>query len=244
MKDNFSQVADAYARFRPEYPAELYNYLCTLVPGRYAAWDCATGNGQVAAQLAAFFDTVFATDISSEQLAKAPQKANIIYKTEAAEQSGFADHSFDLVTVAQAIHWFDFDAFYREVKRTLKPDGVFAAIGYGLLSAGDDACNSLIRHFYEVTLNGYWDIERSFIDAHYRTIPFPFAELTPPAFHMAYKWNKEQLLGYLGTWSAVQHYRRQQQQDPLESFAYELNKVWPNEEMIGIQFPLLLRVGK
>jgi ubiquinone/menaquinone biosynthesis C-methylase UbiE len=244
MKDNFSQIAGDYARFRPEYPEALFAYLQSLLTEKQAAWDCATGNGQVALQLASFIEEVYATDISSEQLSKAPARPNIHYKTEAAEQSGFPDHIFDLVTVAQAIHWFDFDAFYKEVKRTLKPGGIFAVIGYGLMETGNPDYDRLIQHFYTVTLNGYWDIERRFIDEHYQTIPFPFEELEAPAFRMEYSWNQAQLLGYLGTWSAVQHYRKATAQDPLLALAHELEKIGKPEDMIDIRFRLLLRLGK
>ena len=133
MKDNFSSHSKAYAQFRPHYPKELFDHLLTFVNSKNTAWDCGTGNGQVAGVLADYFTEVYATDISQQQLNEAVRKNNIHYSVQPAEGTGFTDHRFDLITVAQAIHWFRFDPFYAEAKRTLQPGGLLAVIGYGLL---------------------------------------------------------------------------------------------------------------
>src|SRR4030095_11116914 len=138
MKDNFATQSDQYVKFRPTYPDELYQFLLPLVKTKDAAWDCGTGNGQVAQELSKHFKKVYATDISEKQIKNAIQRENIFYKVESAERTSFPDKSFDLITVAQAIHWFDFGAFYKEVERTIKPNGVLAVIGYGLLSIDED----------------------------------------------------------------------------------------------------------
>jgi ubiquinone/menaquinone biosynthesis C-methylase UbiE len=147
MKDNFSTQATQYAKFRPTYPQGLYDFINSEVKNKALAWDCATGNGQIAVQLAQTFEQVVATDISEKQLANAPQKNNITYKVEPAEKTTFKDHSVDLITVGQAIHWFNFGQFFDEVRRILKPDGLFIAVGYELMKI-NPAIDILIDNFY------------------------------------------------------------------------------------------------
>lgn len=180
MKDNFSAQASAYARFRPTYPPELIAELVALAPARQAAWDCATGNGQVAYALAEYFEEVLATDISAKQLAQARQHPRIQYQLEPAEKCSAPDQSFDLIVVAQAIHWFDFEGFYAEVRRVLRPGGVLALVGYGVFSTENAALNAVIDHFYREITGPYWDPERRHIDEEYRTILFPFEQITMP----------------------------------------------------------------
>jgi len=243
MKDNFSAQAGLYAAFRPKYPKALYDFLYTRVKHFSTALDVATGNGQVAEVLSQRFTTVYATDISEKQLSYAPQKDNIVYKVEAAEHTSFPDACFDLITVAQAIHWFNFDAFFKEVKRILKPGAIFAAIGYGVMNVNDQV-DPWLNHVYHDVTGPYWDKERSHIEEGYRTIPFPFKLLETPGFAMEYKWSKEQFIGYLNTWSAVQHYIRQRQAHPFtEALLKQLDDVWPEGVTNSIRFPLLLKVG-
>lgn len=240
--DHFSARAEAYSRFRPTYPPALFNWLKSLLKQCDQAWDCGTGNGQVARVLSGFFRQVQATDISDSQLKHAFQAPNICYSRQAAEQTSFPDDFFDLITVAQAIHWFDFVAFYKEVNRTLKPDGVLAVLGYGLLVT-DEKTDALLNLFYLGTLGPYWDAERKYIDEHYKTIPFPFREITPPAFPMEYDWTPEQFTGFLSSWSALLHLIKATGTDPLPAFHQELLKIWPAGEVRKVRFPLLLRVG-
>ena len=56
FKDHFSKQAADYAKFRPSYPREMFEYLGTITATRQLAWDCATGNGQAAVELATAFD--------------------------------------------------------------------------------------------------------------------------------------------------------------------------------------------
>jgi len=244
MKDNFSKVANLYSQFRPSYPAELYDFLIPLVPSLKKAWDAGTGNGQVAAKLSDYFEKVFATDLSEKQLKNAIIKENVFYKVEKAEATSFPDKEFNLVTVAQAIHWFDFSKFYAEVKRTLKPDGVLAVIGYGICTI-DDETDKIIDHLYSHILESYWDKERRFIDEHYKTIPFPFNEIPAPEFKSAYDWSQEQLIGFLNSWSAVQHYKdRNNEKNPLDEICDDLKSRWTQNEKKKVSFPVFLRVGK
>lgn len=243
MKDNFSSQAQLYVSFRPHYPPALYEYLLLHVKHFETAFDAATGNGQVAAILATKFKEVHATDISEKQLAYAPQLPNVFYKTEKAEQTSFADSYFDLVTVAQAIHWFDFEQFYAEVKRILKPGGLFAAIGYSLVRT-NRKIDAWTDHFYQNITGPYWDKERKYIDEAYATIPFPFNEIAGPSLTMEYQWSKDQFIGYLTTWSAVQHYIKAKNTHPLtDELLQQLNNVWPQGTLQTVRFPLLLRAG-
>jgi ubiquinone/menaquinone biosynthesis C-methylase UbiE len=121
MKDNFSQQAASYAQFRPGYPKALFEWLCNQVINRRSALDSGTGNGQVAVQLADYFEEVWATDISEKQLSHTV-KENIHYKKEAGEKTDFSDNQFDLLTVAQAIHWYQFDLFYPKQSEFSNPE--------------------------------------------------------------------------------------------------------------------------
>lgn len=243
MKDNFSLHADQYAKFRPNYPQELYDFLLTLTASRQSAWDCATGNGQVAAELAKYFATVYATDLSEKQIENATRLPNIIYKVELSEQTSFPDNFFDLITVAQAIHWFNFNDFYREVNRTIKPDGIIAVIGYVLLHI-DAETDKIISKLYHTILAAYWDKERKYIDENYSTIPFPFAEVKAPVLHHTLEWTYDQLLGYLQTWSAVQHFIKTNNTNPVDLIHEDLKQAWKESATKKIKFPLLLRIGR
>jgi SAM-dependent methyltransferase len=242
VKDNFSRQAGLYARYRPDYPPELIRHLLGAVPGRARAWDCGTGNGQFAALLAPHFGEVAATDISSAQLAHAAQAANIAYSVSPAESAPFPDAHFDLVVAAQALHWFDFDVFYPEVTRVLKPDGRFAAAGYGRCRLGGGLDPALLK-FYTDVIGPYWDAERRHVDERYRTIPFPFREIPAPEFIAVRRWTIAEFLGYVSTWSAVQHYIRERGSDPLDLLRDALAPGWPPSGALDVQFSFFLRIG-
>lgn len=241
MKDNFSTASDKYAQFRPTYPPELFSFLRKLSPTRHRAWDCGTGNGQVAGELADFFEEVRATDISVNQLSQAIQKPNISYTKQAAEKTNFPDEHFDLITVAQAVHWFDFDMFYAEAKRLLKKKALIAVFGYGLFRSNAET-DEVIQHFYENVIGPYWDSERRYLDEKYETIPFPFDELEPPKFEINSRWTLERLIGYLKTWSAVKHYEKQEGKNPVVLIEEDLKRTFG--EVGEIRFPVLMRVGR
>jgi SAM-dependent methyltransferase len=241
MKDNFSRQSADYASFRPDYPEALYTFLLSHMAERDLAWDCGTGNGQVAVVLARHFRAVWATDISARQLEHAPQRPNIRYVQEPANRCGLPDQSCDLVAVAQAAHWFDLPAFYTEVDRVLKPGGLLAIWGYGLLHTGNAGLDQAIERFYTETVGPYWDPERQHIDHAYRSLPFPHPELATEIFHIRRRWTPSDLLAYIGTWSAVQHYRREKGSDPMAILAEELRGVSPDP--LDVVFPVFMRAG-
>jgi ubiquinone/menaquinone biosynthesis C-methylase UbiE len=240
--DNFSAQAKAYARFRPHYPDEMIRFIVSQCSGDETALDVATGNGQVAVALSAHFHRVFATDISAKQLENATRPDNVEYRMEPAESTSFEDRQFDLVTVAQAIHWFDFDQFYSEVYRILKPNGIVAVMGYGLLKT-NPGTDIILDYFYNSVVGPYWDRQRRYIDEEYRTIPFPFDEIEAPGFENGFTWTFEELKGYLETWSAVQHYIKAKHNNPVSIVADALAASWERSDK-RVRFPLLLRLGK
>jgi len=243
MKDNFSSQSDMYAKYRPTYPSAFFSYLNTLVPVKQRAWDCGTGNGQVAFALAETFEKVFATDMSQAQIDHAAQANNINYSVQPAEHTNFEDNQFDLIIVAQAIHWFDFDKFYTEVKRTAKENALICVTGYGRIMISE-AIDALITDFYTRVIGKYWDKERRYIDENYETIPFPFEEIEAPAFENKLSWTLEHLIGYLNTWSAVKHFIQQNGYNPIDALHEALMDHWEPGQIREVTFPLLLRIGR
>ena len=245
FKDHFSKRAAQYAAYRPSYPAALFAYLAECCPARRAVWDCACGNGQATLGLAERFDSVIATDASPQQVAAAPARDNVTYRVAPAEDSGIESSSLDLVTVAQALHWFNLDDFYREVERVLKPSGILAVWTYGVLHVDDAAADALIQEFYYDTVGPYWPPERRFVEDGYRSLAFPFVEISPPALNMEVLWERAHLLGYLRTWSATGRYVAERHVDPVAQLEERLAKVWPDaQDRRKVTWPLALRVGQ
>lgn len=243
FKDLFSKQAGEYARYRPTYPASLFEYVAGLAGAHELAWDCGTGNGQAARGLAPFFKNVIATDPSESQLAQAPSIPNVEYRVARAETAELADRSVDLVTVAQALHWFQVDRFYEEVKRVLKPGGAIAVWSYALGKVSPEI-DPLLEAYYHDIIGKYWEPERRLVDSAYRTLPFPFAEIEPPDLAIAHDWDLDRLLGYLYSWSATQTAIQRTGKNPLEDFAADLGRVWGDRATKRrVTWPLALRAG-
>ncbi len=242
MKDNFSHQADVYAQYRPGYPKELFEYILGFVKEKDLAWDCGTGNGQSALQLSGYFKKIFATDISQKQLNNAAAKENIIYALEPAEKTSLTDKTVDLITVAQAIHWFKFDAFYAEVKRVAKPGAVMAGWTYSLLKISGEI-DKIINEYHFFTLEKYWDPERKYVDDGYATIPFPFTEIKTPPFTIEVNWSLKDLEGYLNTWSALQKFIAVNSYSPVKDIIERIRPHWGNGEKRKMIFPVHLRLG-
>ena len=246
FSDHFSSLANDYAAFRPTYPAELVASVAALAPSRALAWDCATGNGQSALLLADHFERVLATDASESQLALAKPHPRVEYRVALAERSGLADASVDLVTIAQALHWFDVPRTFAEINRVLKPRGVVAAWCYHLAKV-DAAIDPVVWEFYDGRVGPFWPTERKHIAAEYRDFEFPFAEfgdLDARPWCMRATLTRERFLGYVATWSAVEQAREQQKVDPLPELARALEAVWPANEPRDVRWPMGLRIGR
>lgn len=244
FKDHFSDHAAIYREARPTYPPELFAWLAQQAPDRELAWDCGCGNGQATVALAEHFTRVIGTDPSANQIAGAEPRAKVDYRIEPAERSSLADASVSLVSVAQALHWFDFDAFYAEVRRVLKPRGVFAAWTYA--DCRVDAAVDKVKDKLYVDLTGpYWPPERAYVDAGYRTLPFPFVEIVAPEFSMIAQWDVEHFLAYLRTWSATQRYIKAKGEDPVTMIESELRAAWGDPAQVReVRWLFHLRVGR
>lgn len=243
MIDNFSTKSDLYAKYRPSYPAELFEFINSLVANKERAWDCGTGTGLLASELAKTFKEVYATDISQSQLDNAVRADNIFYSLQPSEKTNFKNNQFDVITVAQAIHWFDFDKFYDEVRRVAKKDSILCVAGYAIIRISDEIDN-LIDEFFHKVLGQYWDKERKYLDEHYRYIPFPFEEIQTPEYENKLKWTMEHFIGYLNTWSAVRHFIKDKGFNPVDDLIPEISKNWGDKDEKDVRFPILLRIGR
>jgi ubiquinone/menaquinone biosynthesis C-methylase UbiE len=243
--DHFGSVAGAYAHFRPTYPPPLFDWLAAVTPGRHRAWDCATGTGQAAVALAGHFREVVATDASAAQLAAASPHPGVHYRLAAAESSGLEAASLDLVTVAQAVHWFDRPRFFREVERVLRPGGMLAIWSYGIPQLEGGAADALLQHFYGDVVGPYWPAEKALVESGYRDLVLPFESLPTPSFAMEAAWSLEQVLGYCASWSASARYRAALGSDPIERLRPALAAVW-GEAAQGrrIHWPLTLKASR
>jgi ubiquinone/menaquinone biosynthesis C-methylase UbiE len=241
----FATVAREYANFRPGYPPELFAWLARSCTGRDAAWDCGCGSGQASTALAEHFDVVHATDISPEQITAAAAHPRVKYSVAPAESSGLAAASVDLVTVAQSLHWFEVEAFYREARRVAKPGALLAVWTYPRPEFVDPALDRVFLDFYTHVVGPCWPPQRRHVESHYRTLPFPFDELPHPSFGLELQWVFEQVMGYVSSWSATARYRAQKGTDPVPLLRDALRPVWPGEDgTAALRMPLVLRAGK
>jgi SAM-dependent methyltransferase len=242
FKDHFSKQAAGYAKFRPRYPQELFDYLGSIAPSRRLAWDCATGNGQAAIGLASVFDRVIATDASGKQISNAQSYESVEYRVAPAENSVIESETIDLIMVAQALHWFDLDRFYPEALRVLKPDGVLAASAYNLLHI-ETAIDEVVNRYYHEVVGPFWPPERRLVEQ-FADLPFPFQEIDPPKFEMTASWDLDHLVGYLRTWSSTQRFIAAKASDPLGVIKDDLHKKWGKPEQIrSVTWPLIVRIG-
>lgn len=244
FKDHFSQLAASYAAFRPTQPAAVIAYAASLARRRQLAWDCGTGNGQAARGLVEYFARVIATDASEAQIAHASPHPKVEYRVASAEASRLDAQTIDLVTVAQALHWFDLAGFYREVKRVMVPGGAIAVWAYGDARADEPAVDRVLREFTRGLLGPYWPPERRILDAGFRTIPFPFREVTPPDFTLEQQWTLPELLGYLRTWSATAVYAAETGHDPVTEWTSAFATAWGDDASRQlIRWPMSVRAG-
>lgn len=240
----FSQGGQSYADYRPSYPQQLAQYLSTLVTAHELAVDVGCGNGQLSQLLAHHFNRVTAFDSSADQLKYIKAAANISYGCARAEALPLADNCASLITVAQAVHWFDLPAFYQEVKRVASDNAVLALISYGVLHLDTDL-NDCFEDFYYKQIYSYWPPARKLVDTAYATIDFPFIELPPPSLTIELDWQLHEFLGYISTWSAIRRASATGQTAVLHNFATRLAKLWgPPSNKRKIVWPLNMRIGR
>ena len=242
--DHFSGVSAAYAAFRPRYPDALFEFLAREAPARDEAWDAGTGSGQAAVGLARHFSHVVATDASNAQIEHATPHSRVTYRVAPAEASGLDGQSVDLVTVAQAVHWFDRERFWNEVRRVSRPRGVIAVWTYALLEIAPDI-DAIVRRFYQGIVGPFWPPERRLTEQRYRTIEFPFAEFTAPDFVIEQPMTLDDVAGYVRTWSATRAFVRHHRQDPVDGLVAELAHAWraPQQTRL-VRWPVAMRIGR
>ena len=240
FKDHFSEQSAQYANYRPQYPVELFQFLVDQCRRRELAWDCATGSGQAAVALGEFFVSVIAADASDTQIACAIPHANVSYRVATAEASGLDDASVDVLTVGQALHWFDRERFYAEAGRVLAPGGLLAAWCYDLCHVTDE-CDAVVNELCSDIVNEFWPPERRLIEERYAGIAMPAAEIEVPRFNIYADWAVDDMLGYLRTWSACSRYRKAHACDPVTLIAGKLHDAWGTGSR-PVRWPLTLRV--
>jgi SAM-dependent methyltransferase len=244
FKDHFSQSAAGYAAYRPTYPIELIKFLADTAAQKELAWDCGCGSGQLSTLLAEEFAHVYATDASAKQIENAIHNPQVRYACAPAETSGLDDQVADLIVAAQAAHWFDLPAFYREVRRVGRPGSVIALVSYGIVKI-DEQLDSIIGRFYWDVIGAYWPPERKHVEDGYNSLDFPFGEIQAPDMAMSASWTLPDFIGYVNTWSAVAAMERAIGPEPRERFSYDLGEAWgPADEKRTIRWPLSFRVGK
>jgi SAM-dependent methyltransferase len=246
----FSTVAREYANLRPGYPPELFAWLARNCVARRAVWDCGCGSGQASTALADHFDRVHATDVAPEQIAAAKAHPRVTYTVASAERSGLPAASVDLVTVAQALHWFDVEVFYAEARRVSRPGALLAVWTYPRPEFIDPRLDRAFVDFYVDVVGPYWPPERRHVDSHYETLPAPQRELgfevvPHPAFGLDLHWSLEQVLGYVSSWSATARYKKQKGTDPVPLLRATLAPLWPGEgAIVSLRMPLGMRVAR
>jgi SAM-dependent methyltransferase len=244
FKDHFSSHAAAYAAYRPAYPAALASWLATIAPAPETALDVGCGSGQLSVLLAGHFETVIATDPSTRQIDSAAAHPRIDYRVAPAEASGLPDASIDLLTAAQAAHWFDLPAFFAEARRLLRPGGVLALISYaGMEPQGE--VEAVVERFRLVTLKDHWPPERALVENHYRDIHIPFTAIEAPGLAIEVHWPLAALIGYLDTWSAVRAMERTNGRAAFDAAVAELTRAWGDPADIRtIRWPLTILAGR
>lgn len=242
FKDNFSKQASLYALYRPTYPKALFSYLASLCEEQKLAWDCGAGNGQGAIELAHYFDEVFASDPSAEQIKHAMVHDRVTYACEKAEHSSLKSNSVDLLVVAQALHWFHHEQFFIEAQRVMKPNGVLAVVSYVNPTVNTEI-DRLIDKLHDTILSGYWRAENKLIFEEYQSIAFPFETRVKKDLAIERMWTLKELIGHLRTWSAVQRYIDEQGVNPIDQVHADLEAAWGDETTRLVTWPLHVIIG-
>ena len=238
-QDHFSAIAAEYRAGRITYPKELYEYLSSACREKLLVWDCATGSGQAATDLSSHFDRVIATDISDSLLSLTSNIDNVMFRCAPAEDSGIEPDSVDLVTVAQAIHWFEHADFWKEVSRVLKPGGVLAFWGY-VWPTVDDRIDALLGEFRR-TIAHCWPKRSRYLQECYRDIEAPFGRIESPDFYLEENWTVSDYLAHLASWSGTRYFRDKSGEDPLEAIKKDMECIWGQGRRL-VRWALVLKV--
>lgn len=242
-RTHFGTYADQYRKYRPAYPPELFARIAELPASHHLAWDCGAGNGQAARGALEHFARVVATDASPAQVAEADPAANLDFVVARAEAAPLRDGSVDLTTVAQALHWFELDTFFDEVRRVSAPGGALAVWSYQFLSVTPDV-DELVREFHRDVVGPFWLPERRHVEDRYAGIPIPFDTNEPEEITLETRWSLDDLLGYLRTWSAVRFFQERQGVDPVDELEPPLAEAWGHVDARAARWPITLRTAR
>lgn len=240
--DHFASVAKKYAEFRPHYPDVLVDVLAEHCTSSNLAWDAGCGNGQLTVMLARRFARVVGTDPSAAQLKHAVAHPKVEYMLATADLPMLDTRSVDLAASAQAAHWFHWPRYVAEVERVTKPGAVVATVSYGIMKLAGDA-GELVTHYYRDVVGPCWPAERRHVENGYRDLTWPWTEIPTAPMDMTAQWTRDDLLGYVATWSATVKMITAVGVAPYEQLARELVQVWPGNEARTISWPLALRVA-
>ena len=241
--DYFSGVAARYAAYRPHYPQALADALAALCARRDVAWDAGCGNGQLSVQLAARFAHVYAHEPSQAQLDVAERHPRVSYACAPAEASGLPDASVDLAVAAQAAHWFDWPRYVAEVGRVARPGALVALASYGILVVDGDA-GAEIAHYYRDIVGSFWPPGRQHVENGYRDLAWPWPEITAPAIDVTAAWTRDELIGYVTTWSATSKMIQAEGPARFDAFRERLVAHWPDGERRTVRWPLAIRLAR
>lgn len=241
--DHFSTIAARYAAYRPRYPQALADALAERCERHELAWDAGCGNGQLSVTLAERFAHVIATEPSREQLAAATAHPRVEYRREPAEQSSLPPASVDLAVAAQAAHWFDWPRYVAEVERVARPGALVALVSYGILHVAGDV-EPIVAHYYRDVVGPYWPPGREHVETGYRDLAWPWPTVEPPALAMTAEWTREELIGYVATWSATVKMTETAGPAPFEALGSSLAAVWPDQERRTVTWPLAIRLAR
>lgn len=239
----FDDKSDIYAQARPRYPAALYEWLVSVCPAHGSVWDVGCGNGQAAIDLRSFFDAVQATDVSSSQIENAPAYEGVTFSVQPAEATNFANHVFDAVCVAQALHWFDYTQFWPEVRRVLKPGGVFSAWGYSWPHI-EPAIDELLEYNFLSVIRPYWADQNKLLWDGYADVPFPLKRIDVPKIELSMEWSVEQFFAYLHSWSATRRCMEANGDDFFESSFRKVSEIWGGEALRTVSMDFVIIAGK
>jgi len=243
--DHFSRLATGYATYRPQYPDGLFAAIAAASRSHEVVWDCATGTGQAVRGLARHFALVLASDASREQVAAATSHERARYLVARAEAAPLPAGSACMITVAQALHWLDLAEFYAEARRVLRPGGLLVVWTYGSQRIDGGPIDSVLHDFYQRVVGPYWPPQRRWVETGYRTLRFPFEEVALQAPPMSADWTLGQLLGYIGTWSAVARCRESSGTDPVSELADRVVPLWRDPAVSRrIEWPISVRAGR
>jgi len=244
FQDHFSAHAADYRNSRPHYPSALFDWLAAQCASTDLAWDAGCGNGQASVALGEHFSTVFASDPSAEQIENAIVHPRVSYRVEPAERCSLPDACADLVTVGQAMHWFDVPRFQAEARRVLKVGGVIAVWTYAE-SRVDAAVDAVFDRLHNDLLGPYWPAGREHVITQYRLLPFVFENIVAPAFEVRCDWSLPQYLAYLRSWSASQRCLRETGRDAVDEISAAMQAAWGDPDQArAVIWPLTLKAGR